>query len=87
MFTKKEYEAHPLFDMYSFGVIMEKMFEKELAEKANNEVIRDTLKFVILRCKEQNPDNRLSHDEAMCLLLVLKKTLNPENKMKAVYQL
>lgn len=58
-----------------------------MGEKANNDVIRDTLKYIILRCKESNPDNRLSYDETMCMFLVLKKTLNPEAKIKPVQQL
>lgn len=43
-------------------------------------MIKDTLTFIIERCKEHNPDNRLSYDEIMCMLLVLKKTLQPNNK-------
>ena len=58
---------------------MEKLFQPELNEKTHNITIWDTLNFVIERCKERNPDNRLSYSEVMCLLLVLKKTLDHEN--------
>jgi hypothetical protein len=46
-------------------------------EKANNITISDTLRFVVERCKEHNPDNRLSYEEVMCVLLVLRKMLEP----------
>lgn len=40
-----------LFDIYSYAVVVEKVFEEELMEKAGNLVVKDTLRFIIERCK------------------------------------
>ena len=56
LYSQEIYERHELFDLYSYGKILEKCISKMEEENA----LKEGLKYISKKSMESNPEDRLS---------------------------
>ena len=69
-FTKEQYEQHFNFDIFSYGCIIEKAIS---CPSGFDPFILDTLKYIMKKCLETNPEDRLCGMEIIVLLQYLSE--------------
>ena len=66
------FNTHPLFDMHAFGVIAETWFKKL---SISNMFVAKNLHWLYIKCKEQDPDRRLTPEHAHYFLYLIRRYL------------
>ena len=81
-FTKKEYDQHPLFDIYGFGRVINFIFFGTLEPPQPEALLIDPhfefldhLLFLINMCLQVDPDDRPGFGEVTAFLGALKQLL------------
>ena len=64
MFTKEEYDRHELFDLYSYGKILESCVNR-MEEECS---LKEGLTYIYKKSMENNPEDRLSPVEILTFL-------------------